>query len=106
MNSSQEPNQSLFNQSSTSIQACIECMFACKHCASACLQEEHVHMMRECIKHCLTCVETCQLCTSLELRHSNLLNKPCSYVLMHVNYVQLSVVNTNMSIARFVQKHV
>ena len=25
----------------------------------ACLQEEHVHMMRECIKHCLTCVETC-----------------------------------------------
>ncbi|MBD0058145.1 four-helix bundle copper-binding protein, partial [Acinetobacter baumannii] len=51
MNSSQEPNQSLFNQASTSIQACIECMFACKHCASACLQEEHVHMMRECIKH-------------------------------------------------------
>lgn len=47
MNSSQEPNQSLFNQASTSIQACIECMFACKHCASACLQEEHVHMMRE-----------------------------------------------------------
>ncbi len=30
MNSSQEPNQSLFNQASTSIQACIECMFACK----------------------------------------------------------------------------
>ncbi|MFI7966914.1 four-helix bundle copper-binding protein, partial [Acinetobacter baumannii] len=26
MNSSQEPNQSLFNQASTSIQACIECM--------------------------------------------------------------------------------
>lgn len=61
METQQETNSSLFCNASTSIQACIECMIACKTCGAACLQEEHVHMMRECIKHCMTCVETCQL---------------------------------------------
>lgn len=70
MQTNQEANNSLFCQASSSIQAFVECMIACKTCAAACLQEEH--MMRECIKHCLTCVEICQLCTSLELRHSEL----------------------------------
>lgn len=32
------------------IDECLKCMIACNHCYSACLDEDHVGMMKECIQ--------------------------------------------------------
>ncbi len=37
-----------------------------RNCASACLKEEHLEMMRKCIQRCLDCADICQLCARME----------------------------------------
>jgi hypothetical protein len=41
------------------IQKLLNCMLACEHCASACLQEEDVQMMTRCISLDRDCADIC-----------------------------------------------
>ncbi|RTQ45282.1 four-helix bundle copper-binding protein [Hymenobacter gummosus] len=46
------------------------CVAACEHCASACLQEEHVQMMARCISLDRDCSDVCALTARLVARGS------------------------------------
>ncbi|MFB9865300.1 four-helix bundle copper-binding protein [Rufibacter immobilis] len=52
------------------IDALQECILACEHCASACLQEEHVKMMARCIQLDRDCADICRLTATLLARGS------------------------------------
>jgi len=42
------------------IDECLKCMIACNHCYSACLDEDHVGMMKECIRLDRECADICE----------------------------------------------
>ncbi len=41
------------------IEACLNCAAICNHCASSCLQEEHVSKMKKCIQMDMECAAIC-----------------------------------------------
>lgn len=41
------------------IDACLNCAAICNHCASSCLEEDHVQMMTSCIKLDMECAAIC-----------------------------------------------
>lgn len=46
------------------------CIAACNFCASACLKEEHVHMLAQCISNNIDCAEVCRTSAILLARNS------------------------------------
>ncbi|MGV3540933.1 MAG: four-helix bundle copper-binding protein [Rufibacter sp.] len=57
-----------------------ECIIACEHCASACLQEDHVQMMARCIATDRDCADICRLTAAFLARgseHGKHLLKEC-----------------------------
>ena len=47
------------------IDACLNCAVACNHCASSCLQEEHVQRMARCIQLDMECAAVCYTAAQL-----------------------------------------
>ncbi|WP_192823221.1 four-helix bundle copper-binding protein [Rufibacter sp. LB8] len=67
-------------QNRTVLDALHECILACEHCATACLQEEHAHMMARCIQLDRDCADICRLTSALLARgseHGKHLLKEC-----------------------------
>ncbi|WP_207432947.1 four-helix bundle copper-binding protein [Sabulibacter ruber] len=54
----------------TVLDALQDCIAACEHCASSCLQEEHVHMMVKCIETDRDCADICRLTAAFLARGS------------------------------------
>lgn len=52
------------------IQKLLNCVLACEHCATACLQEEDVKMMAGCIRLDRDCADMCTLAARLLQRDS------------------------------------
>lgn len=57
-------NQSLLNTLN-------ECIAACNHCATACLEEENFKMMAQCIKSDWDCAQICSLTAGFVARGSD-----------------------------------
>ena len=47
------------------IEACLKCAALCNHCASSCLQEEDVDMMKKCIQLDMECAAICYTAAQL-----------------------------------------
>lgn len=58
------------SQNRSAIDALQECILACEHCATACLQEEDVKMMARCIMLDRDCADICRLTMTLLARGS------------------------------------
>jgi len=54
------------------IQKLLNCVLACEHCATACLQEEDVAMMVKCVKLDRDCADICALAARLLQRDSDI----------------------------------
>ncbi len=54
------------------IQTLLNCVSACEHCATACLQEEDVKMMANCIRLDRDCADICTQAVRLLQRDSNI----------------------------------
>ncbi|WP_036601846.1 four-helix bundle copper-binding protein [Olivibacter sitiensis] len=52
--------------------ALVKCIAACDHCATSCLEEEHVAHMVDCIRADQDCADICNLALRLLQRESNL----------------------------------
>jgi hypothetical protein len=48
-----------YHQYQSCIEACLRCAALCNHCASSCLQEEHLHMMARCVQLDMECAAIC-----------------------------------------------
>lgn len=73
---SQVKNEKLLN-------ALNNCIAACNHCTTACLDEQNVQMLANCIKLDIDCAAICTLLASLVARgsvHANHLLKECEEV--------------------------
>ena len=60
-----------------------KCAAACDHCATACLDEDHVKMMAACIKLDIDCADICRLTASFIARgsvHGRHLLKECAEI--------------------------
>lgn len=53
-------NQEMFEKKKEVVHILGECVIACNHCFSSCLEEEDVKMMKDCIKLDKECAEVCQ----------------------------------------------
>ncbi|HLP41717.1 MAG TPA: four-helix bundle copper-binding protein, partial [Fibrobacteria bacterium] len=62
--------ESLESTMNSTIQAAIACAQACRVCASACLNEKEIDMLRECIRLNLDCAEICDLSAAYMTRES------------------------------------
>jgi len=65
------------------LEALGRCAGECNHCATACLDEEDVHMLSRCIKLDLDCAAICQLTASFVTRdseHANHLLRECAEI--------------------------
>ncbi|QIX60079.1 four-helix bundle copper-binding protein [Hymenobacter sp. BT18] len=58
-------------QNQTVLDALSRCAAACEQCATACLQEEHVHMMVPCIRLDRDCADICRLTAAFIARGSD-----------------------------------
>lgn len=59
------------------IQACLDCMQECEHCATACLSESDPKMMVRCIQLDRTCAEICALAAKEMSRGSEFAERVC-----------------------------
>ncbi len=59
-------------------QACMVYSLACTSCATECINEDQMEMMRECIKRCLECADICHLCAQTEQRKSPFMQEICA----------------------------
>jgi hypothetical protein len=65
------------------LEALGKCAAACNHCATACLNEEDVHMLNRCIRLDLDCADICRLTAAFVARgseHANHLLKECAEI--------------------------
>lgn len=59
------------------IDACLECIAVCNHCASSCLQEKDVDKMANCIRLDLECAAICKAAVELMTYGSEHANAIC-----------------------------
>ena len=68
------------NKNSYLVKILAECAEKCNHCASACLEERDMKLLKDCIKLDLDCADICQLTATLIGRdspHAEHLLKEC-----------------------------
>ncbi|GAA4373556.1 four-helix bundle copper-binding protein [Hymenobacter koreensis] len=73
----------MHNQNQALLQALNDCVAACEHCATACLQESHVQMMARCIALDRDCADVCALTARLLARgseHARHLMRECAEI--------------------------
>jgi hypothetical protein len=72
-----------FEQNKSLIRTLSECAAVCNHCASACLEEPDIKMLKDCIKLDIDCAEVCLLTMKLLARnsqHAEHLLKECTEI--------------------------
>ncbi|TLM88780.1 four-helix bundle copper-binding protein [Hymenobacter jeollabukensis] len=73
----------MHQQNQTLLQALADCVAACEHCATACLQEQDVKMMVRCIQLDRDCADICALTARFVARgseHAQHLLRECAEI--------------------------